>query len=53
MSIETIPELLQEKYGEGDYARLLSLPGNGIFGLRADTFHSIFRDTGGWPREEG
>jgi hypothetical protein len=45
-SIEQIPSFLMEKYGEGDFVRSFSLPGYGVFALRADTFQEYFAGYG-------
>jgi Calpain family cysteine protease len=45
-SMEQIPAFFQEKFGEGDFARSFSLPGYGVFALRADTFQQYFSGYG-------
>ncbi len=45
-SVEQIPGFLQEKFGEGDFMRSFSLPGYGVFALRADTFQQYFAGYG-------
>lgn len=46
LSIEQIPWFFQERFSEGDYARSFSLPGDGVFALRADTFQQYFAGYG-------
>lgn len=45
-SIEQVPFFLHEKFGEGSLVRSLTLPGHGIFALRADTFQQYFKGYG-------